>query len=105
MGDFETIEAEIQEIRKKILNSDNKIKKKLMNEEELKEISSNLKKMSTEQIKKIIDYKIAQIKEKKLDSEELEKLECEIALLITNLPLNIKKSFEYWKGIEKNAKK
>lgn len=105
MTNFETNKNEIQEIRRKILNSDSNIKKKLINEDDLKRISDNIKNMSTEEIKKIIDFKIKLIKEKKLDSEELERLECEIALLITNLPLNMEKSFKYWKGIEKNAKK
>ena len=105
MNDFETDKIEIQEIRSKILNSDSNIKKKLLNEEMLKEISYNLKNMSTEEIKKIINYKIEQIKEKDIALEELEKLECEIAILISSLTLDKKRSFEYWKEVEENAKK
>ena len=55
MSDFETNEMEIQEIRRKILNSDSNIKKKLIDKDNLKEISDNLKKISTEEIKKIIN--------------------------------------------------
>lgn len=105
MSDFEKNEMEIQKIRRKILNSDSNIKKKLINEDNLKEISDNLKNISTEEIKKIINSKIDRIKENNIDSEELERLECEIAVLIANLPLDKKKSFEYWKGVEENAKK
>lgn len=105
MNDFEIDKMEIQEIRSKILNSDSNIKKKLLNEEILKEISYNLKNMSTEEIKKIINSKIEQIKEKDIALEALEKLECEIAILISSLSLDKKRSFEYWKGVEENAKK
>ena len=39
MSGFETNEMEIQKIRRKILNSDSNIKKKLINEDNLKEIN------------------------------------------------------------------
>lgn len=105
MNDFGTDEMEIQEIRRKILNSDSNIKKKLLKEDVLKEISYNLKNMSTEEIKRIINFKIEKVKEKDIELEEVEKLECEIAILISSLAIDNKKSFDYWKGVEENAKK
>lgn len=105
MNNFEIDGMEIQEIRRKILNSDSNIKKKLLNEDMLKEISYNLKNMSTEEIKKIINSKIELIKEKDIQVEELEKVECEIAVLIKSLPQDKEKIFEYWKEVEENAKK
>ena len=103
MNNSEIEDIEIKKIREKILSSEYEYKKKIINND-LEEIKTKLKNMSPDEIRKIIDKKISQIKDEKLEEKEIEKLECEIAVLLSSLPINVKNRVEYWKGKEKNAR-
>lgn len=96
-------ELEIENLREKILNSQYEYKKKMITSD-LTELKNKVKAMSSDEIKKLIDKKVLKIKNENIEEKELEKLECEIAFLISSFPINAKKSEEYWKGKEKYAR-
>lgn len=103
MSELEIEDIEVKNLREKILNSDYDYKKKMLTTD-LTELKNKVKVMSSDEIRKIINNKILQIKEGKLEGKELEKLECEIAFLVSSFPIDAKRSEEYWKGKEKYAR-
>lgn len=96
-------ELEIEKVREKILNSQYEYKKKMITSD-LTELKNKVKNMSSDEIKKLVDKKILKIKNENIEEKELEKLECEIAFLISSFPIDVKKSEEYWKGKENYAR-
>lgn len=103
MSELEIEDIEIKNVREKILNSKYEYKKKMITSD-LTELKNKVKTMSSDEIKRIIDNKISQIKNENLEEKELEKLECEIAFLISSFPIDTKSSEEYWKGKENYAR-
>lgn len=40
-----------------------------------------------------------------MNESELERLECELALLLSNRKINMQEAHDYWKETEKNARR
>lgn len=105
MDNFQIESEEINLIREKILNSNSEYKKMLLDEERVKNITKAIGSMSEQKIRENIFQKIEQIKGGTLSPKELEKIECELAILITYLPIDGEKNRSYWKEKEENARK
>ena len=92
-------------IKEKILNSNYEFKKKLLNEDLIKEITLNLKDIPEIKIDELINTKINDLKNPQMNESELERLECELALLLSNRKINMQEAHDYWKETEKNARR
>lgn len=104
--DFEQVEdEEVNEARRRIYYSDSEYKKRLLDKKYVNEVELAIKGMPESKIREIISKKIKQIKEGNISEKEIEKLECELAILITNLPINLEDRQMYWEELEENARK
>ena len=93
------------EIIKKIYDANSKFKKNFLNEQYVNEMKKLIEGMSDDAIRNLISKKIEQIKERNISEEEIEKLECELAILIIHLPTFDDKNKKYWRTLEENARK
>lgn len=105
VDNIEIGDSEFNQAEKLILNSESEIKKKFIQYENLEQMRQQIQKLPEDRIRKMIQQKIAKIRNKKLKKDELDRLECEIALLVSSLPVDIDKAKNYWKEVEENARK
>ena len=105
MNEDQLNDENTNEIVNKILLSNNKSKKMLLNENYIKEVREMVTGMSNETVKDMIYKKIEQIKQTDISEEQKDKLECELAILIANMPVDYEQNRQYWRVLEEKERK